>query len=116
MEPDVKRPDKFVEPEPAASKFPLTHLMLRYDWHRDVAEALWDADKPTRGLIISAQGVPLFDIDSLPPRRWTRLPEASTSAMHSHLTRSSFVTVTEGDGEPLTTLIQEDGMEDKPSL
>lgn len=116
MEPDTKRPEKFVEPEPAESKFPLTHLMLRYDWHRAVAQAYWDAGSAGKRLRISAQGVPLFEIDSLSAGRWTLLPELEASALQSHLKHSSFVGVAEGKSEPVTILVQEDGMEDKPSL
>lgn len=116
MEPDLRRPEKFVEPEPAESKFPLTHLMLRYDWHRGIAEAFWDSNRAAKGIAISAQGVPLFEIDSLGVGKWIRLPEEAATVLQSHLRRSSFVCVADGEAEPVTILVQEDGMEDKPSL
>jgi hypothetical protein len=113
---DSARPAQFIAPAPAEEAFPTTPLQLRFDWERQTASALWQSDRKAPALSVSGQGVPLFGLERLSPRKWATLTAEQAATLKDHLGHSSFVGVSEKGRSAVTILVQEENMADKPSL
>jgi hypothetical protein len=120
LEVDTKKPSRFLAAETDESTTATTSLSIRFSWPRTTAEAFWDATTASGALAVSAQGVPLFQLDALPLREWTRLPKEVAYALARILPSTSFLGVSEAGsqagGAEATILVQEDGMAHKPSI
>lgn len=93
-----------------------TPLAVRYTWSRDVAEAWWEADKPSPPLWLYANGVEVTSLSPLECRVWTTLTSVQAAGIRDTLTRTSFLEVHGHGKEPGLILVQEEGMSHKPSL
>ncbi len=91
-------------------------LVLRYDWSRGLAEAMWLDASPSPEFKLDARGVLLGRVTSLRPREWKVLPDTIAQQLRTALEETSFVRVSGIDGEPAYILVQEEGMAHKPSL
>jgi hypothetical protein len=116
LEADTKKPSVFegsaVDDVPVAT----TALSIRYSWDRHGAHAFWDSGQPPGRLAISAQGAPLFTIDTLPLREWHQLGRSVADVLKQILPSTSFLGVRTDEGLEATILVQEEGMAHKPSL
>jgi hypothetical protein len=113
---DSKRPQHFGGIEGEDEESATTALVIRFDWERKLASAYWDAKATSGRLAISAQGAPLFVIDSVPPSEWQALGADAAVELERVLPSTSFLGVSE-DGKTLAViLVQEDRMAHKPSL
>lgn len=113
-----KRPVNFVaaeEGQDPASGAGLA-LALRYDWSAKHGSAYWDQAEASPRLGMEANGVALFPLESLPPRRWVDLGEEAATVLARVLVGTSFLQVRVDGAEPTTILVQEEGMSHKPSL
>jgi hypothetical protein len=113
---DSRKPSVFLGAEPEEITTATTHLSIRFDWSNDSAAAFWDASTASGHLKVSAQGAPLFSIESLPARTWRTLPYTDALVLKGILPSTSFLAVSADDGPTATILVQEEGMLDKPSL
>lgn len=93
-----------------------TRLSLRYWWNKDIAEAYWDDANLSPPLSVEHQGVPLFQVDSIPPRSWKILDASACAELQRVLRSTSMLTVLGDSAEPGLLLVQEEGMSHKPSL
>lgn len=115
---DMRKPAQF-EPrterdeQEGASSIP---LVLRYDWSRHLAEAMWLDASASPVIHLDARGIPLGQAPSLPPREWKVLPNALAQQLRAALEETSFVRASLPDAEPAYVLVQEEGMAHKPSL
>ena len=116
LEVDTTQPSLFEGSATDEVPIATTALSIRYSWNGHDAEAYWDSRQPPGRLMISAQGAPLFVIDSLPTGEWHRLPRSDAEALRQILPNTSFLGVREDDGPEATILVQEEGMAHKPSL
>lgn len=91
-------------------------LQLRYHWDRGVAEAFWDGKAKGGALTVLAAGVVVGEIASLPVQQWRPLDDAFAAALRSHLASTSLLQVREAEGDLRFVLVQEEGMQKRPSL
>lgn len=116
---DARRPDAFEprsETDDEGSGLSGTKLQLRYRWDTKVAEAFWEDNSESPPLRLEARSILLGEVKPLEANTWIILPEDIRSRISSILTETAFVTVYEGASEPHLLLVQEEGMEHKPSL
>jgi hypothetical protein len=94
-----------------------TRLQLRYDWMTGKADAWWDDNKIGPELIVSASGLRVATISSLPPRTWEALDPTLAAEVAKGLQRTSLFHVA-GDRKESSVplLVQEEGMASRPSL
>jgi len=114
---ESQRPKIFAsKTDEASSTTGGSRLSIRYHWLRQGAEAFWDDQNDSPRLTVSAQGVRLFTLEPIPGQRWQGLSRESAAELHRVLPSTSLLTV-EGEGpEPGIILVQEEGMEARPSL
>lgn len=91
-------------------------LALRYHWDKGRGWALWDGDDRSPDLIVEAQGSRLFGLTALMPGDWRQLPPKHAAALAAVLPGTSFVQARIKGQEPVTILVQEEGLSHKPSL
>lgn len=118
LEVDDRQPAEFLERHEAdeATSGPGAALAVRYDWAAGSAGVFWDAPGPSPALQLSAQGVPLFSLEPLPPREWVSLSADPVAALARVLTSTSLLMVGTEGAPPATVLVQESGMARKPSI
>lgn len=115
----VKRPAVFnVEADPVDSAAQATtRLCIRFHWaDTNSAECYWDAKDASPRLRIFSQAGLLFELGPLQPRTWTPLSPEHVTLLEQLLTSTSFLKVAEGDGEKAVILVEETGIERRPSL
>lgn len=91
-------------------------LILRYTWSTGVAETWWNESGRSPVLKLEVAGVTLGLIGPLDPGQWIRLDGPIADELAGHLPRTSFVTVSWAGRDPVTLLVQEEGMSHKPAL
>ena len=118
LEPDRQKPKAF-EPRSEADEvgdLPIIPLALRYDWTKDLAEAMWLGTERSRVLAIRARAVELGSIGPLEPKQWIVLPKSFAAKLRQILSETSFIEVQPLGGEAGKVLVSEEGMGKKPSL
>jgi len=114
---DESQPVGFVQSlEDEGSNLGGTRLSLLYRWNTSSAEAYWDDEAPSPRLRIEHQGVPLFELDALPPMEWKPLSPDLSAELGKVLISTSMLTVYEDSGDPGLLLVQEEGMSHRPSV
>ncbi|MCB9479344.1 MAG: hypothetical protein H6684_09385 [Deltaproteobacteria bacterium] len=93
-----------------------THLALKYSWRSEQAAAYWDDAHSSPALSVFHQDQSLFDLDNLAPRRWIPIADTAAKVLQRILKSTSILNVQAGDEEPAPLLVQEDDMDQKPSL
>lgn len=93
----------------------LIALSIRYDWSTATAEFFWDRVDPSLSLTLEMQTATM-EVGSLPPRQWVAAAPAHSALFAERLRNTSFVHVSAPDVEPATVLVQEEGMEQKPTI
>ena len=68
------------------------------------------------GCLSDVQNVEVFEILGLPCAQWVRLPDEDAKELHRVLASTSILTVQGDRAEPALVLVQEEGMESRPSL
>lgn len=118
LTPDQRKPVEFLvrkEDESSAASGG-TRLNLRYHWDQSKAEMYWDAPDPSPMLRLTARGIDLGTVESLPSREWTAATKDLSIQVCEMLGETSLFEV-HGEGEsPTLLLVQEEGMSHKPSL
>ena len=116
---DTHRPDVFDPPDKVEEDNNVaagTRLQLRYHWDTGLAEAFWEGLDRSPLLRLEARSLPLGEIGPLRPETWTQVSENTAKQISEILQETAFILVF-GDGpEARYLLIQEEGMEHKPSL
>lgn len=92
-----------------------TPLMVRFLWAEKNAEVWWEQKQESPSLKLAAQGETWATV-VVPPRQWHRLPAAASAHLERLLSSTSFVTVDDGTSGPVTILVDEVGMDRKPSV
>lgn len=116
--PEQATPSRFVDPKPPdddAATGRGSPLVIRYHWGRATADVRWEAQGASPKLALSMQGIPIAQLEPLPARVWTPLPDSAAAELRDRLRATSFVAV-DAEGKRATVLVQEDGMAHKPSL
>jgi hypothetical protein len=115
---DRKEPAAFLPMDEAEGTVNGTTLALaiRYHWDTTRGEAYWDYHERSPKLAVEAQGSLLFELDRLPSREWRRLDPDQVAALARILPGTSFVQARADGQEPVTILVQEEGLSHKPSL
>ena len=93
-----------------------TRLSLLYRWNTSSAEAYWDDEAPSPRLRVEHQGVPLFELDTLPPMEWETLDPDISAELGKVLISTSMLIVYEDGDSPGLLLVQEEGMSHRPSI
>jgi hypothetical protein len=94
-----------------------TPLMLRYHWDRSEAEVYWDQDSDSLPLEITARGIHVCALASLPGRTWKSLISDQAKRIAAILPETSLFWVRAENVETQALLlVQEEGMSHKPSL
>jgi len=118
LEEDRSRAGAFVpasEDEGTASESG-ARLMLRFDWGSGLGQALWCGKEMSPALVVTRAGIEVLRLNGLPPDVWISIDPTSCENLRRALESSSILMV-EGDRpEPVPTLVQEEGMEHRPSL
>jgi hypothetical protein len=117
--PDERRPKSYAprSEDEGTSSSGGTRLSIVFRWNSRTAEAYWDDPQPSPALSVATQhGTNLFELDALPPRTWTALPEDACRELHAALPSTSVLTVHGESAEPGLLLVQEEGMWYRPSL
>lgn len=91
-------------------------LQLRYHWDRGLAEAFWDSKQKGGALTVLAAGVVVGKLPALPVQQWCPLDSAFAASLREHLGSTSLLKVCDADGEERFVLVQEEGMQKRPSL
>jgi len=94
-------------------------LGMRCVWQNGLPSVTcwWEGTEVSPLLRLFAQGVPLFDVAPLSPESRLILDAEQSRTIADALRNSSFITVrAEGEEAEATILVQEDGMEFKPSV
>jgi len=114
---DVTRPKNFAaKTEEGASTVGGSRLSIRFHWDTSLAEAFWDDSSASPVLTVSAQNVPMFALKDVPSRQWLPLPEADCVELRRVLASTSILKVEGEAKEPGFILVQEEGMQARPSL
>ncbi len=102
------------EDQSLESIFPVT---LRFDWRSGALSYFWEQRRRVNpaSFRIGSGGRPVAEIASLEFDRWTGVT-ADAEVLRSVLRSGSFLDVSVGDAPHQRVLVQETGMEDKPSL
>ncbi|HEX5749932.1 MAG TPA: hypothetical protein VFZ09_27120 [Archangium sp.] len=90
-------------------------LALEFSWLTRLARVCWEGSGPSPDILLSLNGVPFHPLSALPARTWVELPADIGARLREHLLSSSFVHASK-DGRTCILLVQEEGMENKPSL
>jgi hypothetical protein len=93
-----------------------TKLSVRFWWNTTTVEVYWDDSSSSSKLTVSAQGVPLFEVNMLPAKEWRPLSAEACTELHRVLRSTSLLTVSGEGQEPRLLLVQEEGMTHRPSL
>jgi hypothetical protein len=105
-----------LEAEDSSQAFSIP-LLVRFDWSRHAAEILWNGTETSPPISVRAQGIPLFDLDQLPPGDWKPLAEEVISKLETLLQSSTSILTSVIENKPdATILILEEGMAHKPSI
>jgi hypothetical protein len=116
---DTQLPEAFEQRSEKDEEGPVsvgTRLQLRYHWDTGQAEAFWEGDADSQRLRLEGRSCILGELGPLRRDTWTLIPEDITKRISEILKETAFVSVY-GDGPDVRLLlIQEDGMEHKPSL
>lgn len=118
LTPEQRKPAEFVvrKEDEASASSDGTRLNLRYHWDKSRAELYWDAPSPSPRLRLTARGIELGTVESLPSRIWTDAASDLSIRVCEMLGETSLFEV-HGNGElPSLLLVQEEGMSHKPSL
>ncbi|MHC2400966.1 hypothetical protein ACVMGC_005510 [Bradyrhizobium barranii subsp. barranii] len=118
LQPEKRKPSIFnpkSEADELAEAVPAP-LVLRYNWPTKSAEALWLSNTKSPFVRIEARGVAVGWVEGLPARVWAPLGADIGEKLGELLEQTSFVTVTPAGSGPATILVQEEGMDQKPSL
>ena len=91
-------------------------LQLRYHWDRGLAEAFWDSKQKGGALTVLAAGVVVGKLPALPVQQWCPLDSAFAASLREHLGSTSLLKVCDAGGEERFVLVQEEGMQKRPSL
>jgi hypothetical protein len=92
-----------------------TPLLVRFLWSEKAAEVWWAMPTTSPLLTLGAQGETWATVTA-PPQQWHRLPAAASQHLERLLMSTSFVTVDDGTTGPVTILVDEVGMDRKPSV
>jgi hypothetical protein len=114
---DRELPTRFVEnleDEDAATSGG-SLLQVRYHWNRHLGELFWGGRSPSARLTLALRGLPVLELAPVAPRTWTPLPAQPSSALRDVLASSSLLEVVGEAKEPTFLLVQEEGMEARPS-
>jgi hypothetical protein len=93
-----------------------TKLSIRFWWNTTTADIYWDDSSSSPKLSVSAQGVPLFEVNMLPAKEWHPLSAEACTELQRVLRSTSLLTVIGEGKEPRLLLVQEEGMAHRPSL
>lgn len=91
-------------------------LVLRYNWSTKSAEAFWLNNVKSPFVRLEARGLEIGGIEGLPARIWVPLEACIAERLSEILEQTSFVTVAPADSRSAIVLVQEEGMDQKPSL
>ena len=118
LEPDEKQPLSFSqETESDTSRSDGgTALRLRFDWRTGRAEAYWDDDTVSPPHRIEHAEVARFEVPELPPGAWSTLGDEATRQLAEILPTTALLTAVSAKGASGKLLVQETGMERRPSL
>lgn len=95
---------------------PVSPLMLAYDWSTASCQAYWDAATAMPAVALTRGGLDVGALEPMPARQWLTLPGELSSAIAEHLRAGSMFTAAMDGGDQGVLLVQESGMELKPSL
>lgn len=122
----LRRPEPWLEPSKASvmpapvsddtiglTSSPLT---LTHDWATGQCQAYWDAKSDMPPIKLSRSGLEVGDLPAMAGRTWVPLAPDLAGAIAQQLRVSSLLTASPPDGASGLLLVQESGMELKPSL
>lgn len=121
-----RRPEPWLEPAKATvmpaplSDDPIaltsSPLMLAHDWSTGQCHAYWDAKSDMPPIRLTRSGLEVGDLPAMAGRTWVAVAPELAGAIADQLRVSSLLTASEPDGASGVLLVQESGMELKPSL
>lgn len=91
-------------------------LALDFDWSTGLAHAYWDARAASSELTLRASGEYVSTLPLLTPRTWTQLSSEISERIQVFLSKSTLFTSEHSTLPAAILLVQECGMEFKPSL
>lgn len=118
LQPEKRKPSAF-NPKSEADEFAdvmSAPLALRYSWLTKSAQAFWLNNAKSPFVRLEARGLAIGGMEGLPARIWTPLEAGIAEKLGEMLEQTSFVTVTPADSRSAIILVQEEGMDQKPSL
>ncbi len=119
LQADAKRPRRF-ETESASSDGDSRHVVvpleITYDWQSGSATVCWYGQASSPALSVRSAGAAVFEITGLDPRSWRTLAVADASALRTRLVSSAVLEVRMDDGTEGLVLVQEYGVNRKPSI
>jgi hypothetical protein len=119
MEPLGRIPREFDPPDSEGDTAALAchELTLRYDWQEDVLDYFWKRGPSLpQSARIAANGLPLFEFESIVFDQWHKLDEHAGKAIQERLVSTSLVELVVADEPPQPLLVQEVNMVCKPSM
>jgi hypothetical protein len=112
-DPSEFRPPVRSEDEALAAVLPVT---LRFDWGSGSLTYYWEQRRASvEGFTVTAAGRPIAQTLGVIFDAWTAI-QADPEVLRDVLRANSFLDVTAGDGPAQRVLVQETGMENKPSI
>ncbi len=93
-----------------------TALRLRFDWNTRKAEGYWDDDAASSLHRIEHADVTLFEVPALEPGIWSQLDDEASERLAGILATTALLTAVSAKGAAGKLLVQETGMERRPSL
>jgi len=114
---DKETVSNYVERPPEGSEEQvLFNITLRYDWRDNQLSYYWEKPGGKISNVVFALSGKEIKIDTVIYEKWVLLPQEITGDLRNHVFASSFVNLYVDGARVQVILLQEDGMERKPSL
>jgi hypothetical protein len=119
LQTDTKRPRRFeTESESSAddSNRVVVPLEITYDWQSGGATVCWFGRSTSPKLSVRSAGAAIFEVVGLEPKTWRALPVADASELRQRLVSTAVLEVHVDDDVQGLVLVQEYGVNRKPSV
>ncbi len=104
--------------EEGPSEQAIPPVTIRHLWDKGRTQYFWEGQdsSPPQRVILSSAGARKHEIQPVVMDKWTSLSKEISQQIAKLLQSTSFLEVAVDDGPPCPVLVQEEGMEQKPSI
>ncbi len=115
---DVPKPADDREPDGSdeVEESQVPPIAIRYDWKRKKANYYWESGSPPEWVELSFGQVLQITLRRITAGQWQDMPAEASETLQRLLNTTAFLYATSSDGKSGTIVVEESGMEQKPTL